>query len=325
MSQRKPTKLFYLPEIYDNRPGSQTIHAFNRSLHRAGLQPLRHQPSQRWTNIGRHLDDHGAIRNFFQFPGKAFIVALMWPKIARLFPVGYYREIIPLCFDCWPDDYSRWEQLFRTNNVKTAFFTARQSCRYFQHTIPGMKSFWLAEACDPDEYPFPQRLVDRPIDVLELGRRHEPYHRSITPPLSAAGSHHLYLKDSQRRMFPTRQELMQVWENTKISICFPKSTTSHDRSGGVETVTFRYFESIASRCLIVGHCPSELEEIFGYNPVIEVDHADSAQQLLDILNTINDYQGLVDRNYQRVREVGSWDARVETMLDTLISAGYGRG
>ncbi len=325
MPDRKSTRLFYLPEIYSNRPGSQTIHAFNRSLHNAGLKPLKHQPSQRWTNVGRHLDDRGSIRNFIQLPGKAYIAALMWPKAARLFPTGYFREIIALCFDCWPDDYNVWESLFRRHKIKTAFFTARQSQSHFQQKIPAMRSHWLPEACDPLEYPFGSSLSVRSIDVFELGRRYEQFHERITETLESAGFSHLYLKEGQLRMFPTRQELMQTWENTRISICFPKSVTSAERSGGVETVTFRYFESMASKCLVVGRCPAELQEIFGYNPIIEADMGDPAGQLLDILSNIDDYQVLVEKNHRRMLEVGSWDTRVEAMLSILESEGYIRG
>lgn len=315
-------KLRFLREIYADRPGSQTIHALNRSLESAGMQAVQHQPSKRLTNIARHLDQRELLRNFFQLPGKAYIAPLMWPKAARLFPICYFGEIIPICFDCWPVDYDVWEAMFNRHRVKTAFFTARQSRDYFKDNIPGMRSYWLAEACDPLEYPFSGRLVDRTIDVLELGRRSEPFHDAITGDLERYGFRHLYVKEGQRRMFPTRQELMEAWQQTKISICFPKSVTSDERSGGVETVTFRYFESMASRCLIVGRCPSELVDIFGYNPVVEVDAADPAGQLLAILKDIDSYQDLVERNHKKMLEVGSWQSRVDEMITILHADGY---
>lgn len=283
---------------------------------------MRHQPSQRITNIARHLDGKGFIRNFFQFPGRAYIVALMWPKEARLFPVSYFREVIPLCFDCWPTDYDRWAGLFKRHNIKTAFFTARQSQEYFQKRMPEMRSCWMPEAADPAEYPFQLPLSERSIDVMELGRRFEKYHSAIKEPLVQAGRKHLFVQDARRRMFDTREELMDGWKRTKISICFPKSITDRERSGGVETVTFRYFESMASRCLVVGHCPAELSELFGYNPVIQIDWRDPGAQLLSILDRMDEYQSLVEKNYRRMLEVGSWEVRAETMLSYLESCSY---
>lgn len=318
------TKLKYLTEIYTDRPGSQTIHAFNRSLSLAGVTGVTHQPSGYWTNVARRLDNGGFLRSVFTLPGTAFIVALMWPKVARLFPTGYFREIIPLCFDCWPEDFDKWEKIFRRHRINTAFFTARQSCEYFKSQIPAMNCFWLPEAADPGEYPFTKNLVDREIDVLELGRRHTTYHENIRPELAKKKVVHLYKGDDGKRLFATREQLMQAWGDTKISICFPKSATDTQKSGGLETVTFRYFESIASRCLIVGQCPAELKDLFGYNPVIKVDQQDPAGQLTDLLINIESHQCLVERNHKRMLEVGSWNARVESMLNSLEAIGYRR-
>ena len=50
----------------------------------------------------------------------------------------------------------------------------------------------------------------------------------------------------------------------------------------VETLTHRYLESIASKRVVVGRCIRELEMLFGYNPVIEVDMADPVGQLRSV-------------------------------------------
>ncbi len=314
-------RLGYLAEIYDNRPGSQTIHAFNRSLRKAGVSCTRHHPNTYITNIARNFDDRGWGRNLIRFSGKAYLVAMMWPKTARLLPVGCWAEVIPLCFDCWPVDYKKWEELFRKFRIKTAFFTARQSADYFQDTITDMESLWCPEAADPSEYCSDIPLSQRTVDVLELGRRSEVYHTAITVPLQEKGCRHLYVQ-GKGRMFPTREELMETWQQTRVSICFPKSVTDPQGAGGVETVTFRYFESIASKCLVVGHCPQELKDIFGYNPVIEAEESNPGGQLLALLSAIEEYQDLVDKNHLRMLEVGSWDAQVQSMLSQLQERGY---
>ena len=186
-----------------------------------------------------------------------------------------------------------------------------------------MHCFWLPEAADPAEYSSDIPLKDRKVDVLELGRRSEEYHKAITDALKECSYTHLYVQGKER-MFPTREQLMETWRHTRISVCFPKAVTDLERSGGMETVTFRYFESMSSKCLMVGHCPQELQDIFGYNPVIEVDRTDYSGQLLSVLADIEqeEYQELVDRNYQQMLKVGSWDARVQDMLALLRVRGY---
>jgi hypothetical protein len=318
--------LRFLREIYDDRPSSQTIHAFNRSLEQAGVRPVRHQPFSRMEHVGRYLDHRRRLRNFFCLPGYAFIIALEWPYEERLFPVCYFGEIIPLCFDCWPKDYEKWFDLFCRHRIRIAFFTARQSADHFQRKLPAMKCHWLPEAADPGEYQALTRPVrDRGIDVLELGRKSEKYHAMIRQALVQAGYVHRYRAPGERRMFPTRMDLMEAWGDTKISICFPKTITDPAKAGGVETATFRYFESIASRCLVVGHCPQELEELFGYKPVLEADMDDPAGHLLSILSEIESYQEFIDRNHRRMLEVGGWDGRVQQMLSILSLKGYETG
>ncbi len=313
--------LRYLSEIYNNRPGSQTIHAFNRSLLKAGIPEVCHHSNTYITNIARHFDDRGWGRNFIQLSNRAYLVAMMWPKTARLLPVGYWAELVPICFDCWPKDYQKWEHIFHRYRVKTAFFTARQSADFFRQKMVAMDCLWLPEAADLHEYKADIPLVDRTIDVLELGRRFESYHAAIVSPLQEKGYQHMYVQ-GKKRLFSSREQLMDAWQQTKISICFPKSLTNYEGSGGVETVTFRYFESIASKSLIVGHCPQELWDVFGYNPVIEIGDGDYAGKLLTLLSDIANYQDLVDKNYQRMFEVGTWDARVQTMLPLLKQRGY---
>ena len=98
--------------------------------------------------------------------------------------------------------------------------------------------------------------------------------------------------------------------------------THPERSGDVETVTYRYFESMASGCLIWGKCPQELFDLFGYNPVIEADEHDPYGQLDEILQNLGKYQELVGRNYQRLMEVGTWKVRAASMIETINNCDF---
>jgi hypothetical protein len=65
-----------------------------------------------------------------------------------------------------------------------------------------------------------------------------------------------------------------------------------------------------------------LVDLYGYNPVVEVDWGAPAEQLREILTTPQAHQPLVDRNVKRTLEVGTFDSRVRTMLSILEEAGY---
>jgi hypothetical protein len=152
---------------------------------------------------------------------------------------------------------------------------------------------------------------------MELGRKYEQYHAAITQPLSMNNHRHLYQPNSTERIFKTNQELPTAYGETKVSICFPKSVTHPDEAIGIETVTQRYFEAMASRTLIVGHCPRELSDLFGYNPIIPADLENAGQQIVEIVRRIGNYQELVDRNFEVMRTRGTWDARTCQVYETL--------
>jgi hypothetical protein len=241
---------------------------------------------------------------------------------ANLFPSAYFFESIVYAYDCWPCRYPEWEAFFRRHRIRVAFLSARQSVEAFRQRIPEMKTYWLPEACDPGEYLPDKALVDRPTDVLELGRRYADYHALIREPLRVAGRRPLFERVRGSRLFPKLSELVQGYGDAKISICFPGSITDPHWAEGVETATFRYFESMASKCLIVGHAPAELVDLYGYNPVIEADMADPLGQLQSILSDVGRYQELVDRNFTRTLQVGTFETRASQVARTLVENGY---
>jgi hypothetical protein len=66
---------------------------------------------------------------------------------------------------------------------------------------------------------------------------------------------------------------------------------------------------MVSKCLIVGHAPSELTHLFGYNPVIEIDWEDPASQLQDLLRNMSDHGELIERNYDTIIAEHTWAHR----------------
>jgi hypothetical protein len=185
-----------------------------------------------------------------------------------------------------------------------------------------MDAIWMPEAIDLREYSQGLPLQQRTIDVLELGRRYDRYHNAVQSHCLEAGHDHRFERKKGEIIFPTQAELVAGLASAKISVCFPSAMTHPERSGDVETVTHRYFESIASRCLVVGHCPDELSKLFGYNPVVEADLSLPWPQLDNILTQIASYSELVDQNLHRLREVGTWDVRVADMLTALNGRRY---
>jgi hypothetical protein len=270
--------------------------------------------------VSRIAKKMGIIVNTKSSSAKAAYLSLLMGvgSRCRLFPICYSSEIIPYCYDCWPNSWKTWQSFFSNNNVKVAFFSSKQACEHFAISNPQIICHWLPEATDPNNYVCSKLLQDREIDVLEMGRKYLTYHDSISTLLYNKYIH-LYEKTPGRIIFPTTELLVNGLANSKISICFPASMTHPKKASGLETVTHRYFESMASKCLIIGYCPDELLSLFGYNPVIEADLENPYYQIIEILNNISKYQELVDKNYLRLLEVGTWEVRVKTIIDLLVN------
>ena len=298
------------------------IAGFERSLARTGIATLANQP---WSPVvygAKALARLHLLRRLGAVADTAFLSLLLGPMESRLFPTCFFAESVVYCFDVWQPAYPWWENFFRRHKIRVAFASAQQSADYFSSRLPMLECIWLPEATDPSGYVFSTPLHARTIDVLELGRRHEAFHEQISAELALAAHTRRYELVKGAIVFPSRELLVKGLGMTKLSVVFPSSMTHPDRSGDVETATHKYFESIASKCVVLGRGPKELGDLFGYNPVIEVDWADPAGQIREILRNIDAYQPQVDANYARLLEVGTWDSRAKTLLAELVKRGY---
>ena len=247
--------------------------------------------------------------------GKRRLVTLSWASDAPAFPDAFWCELVPWIFDCWGPEYPEWEALLRRHRVRLAFFTARTSAEHFAKTIPGLRTHWLPEAQELSLLRPSKKLVERSVQVFEMGRKMQQVHEKIREPLRQAGKKHLFdAPGKHASVIPTLDLLYQTMGDSAIVMCYPKAMTNPAGAGGVETLTQRYLETMGSGALVVGHCPKELEDLFGFNPVVELSADDPAKHLLEILGSLDKYQDLADRARAKVNEVGGFDPRAAEML-----------
>jgi hypothetical protein len=285
------------------------------ALARQGIPSRQRQKSPTMKAAARICKKAGLMRRIVRL-GTRRLVTLSWASDVPAFPDAFWSEIIPWIFDCWGPEWPEWEALLKRHRVRLAFFTARTSAEHFAKVVPGLKTHWLPEAQELGLLKPDKKLVERSIHVFEMGRKMQSVHDKIRDPLRAAGKKHLYDEPGKHASAvpPSLDALYQTMGDSAIVVCFPKSMTSPSGAGGVETLTQRYLETMGSRSLVVGSCPKELEDFFGFNPVVELSTTDPAAHMLEILGSLDSYQPLVDKAYARVREVGGFDVRSAEML-----------
>lgn len=250
------------------------------------------------------------------------IVPLMGARFGQLYAAGLMGDVVPYCWDVWEPNWELWARRLRPLQPPAVFVTALESACFLARALPRSEVVHLPEATRMDRHDSGTCLADRNVGVLELGRRHPAWHEAVTEavrlrsPLS-----HLYEAGPGRLVYPDEHALRRGLSQAVISVCFPSSLTHPQRSGSVETMTQRYLESMASGCLVLGHAPSELVALMGFNPVVEVDWRDPAQQVLDILASPSRWQPIVNRALNRLRDVGDWSVRVRTALERMRTIG----
>jgi len=253
------------------------------------------------------------------------------------------HEVIPYIWDCWPCYYDKMEKWLKRHKVKTAIFTSSQEMEAMKQRCPHINMFWCPEAVDSSLYNEGKPLKDRTIDLLEFGRSNNLFgnvtedENIVSNCQNSRSINHINTKVGDKFIF-TDEELYSAMGDAKITICFPRSITHPDEAQGIETLTQRYWESMLSRMIIIGHAPQELIDICGYNPVIEVrderlevsdlgvefrdERLELSEQIINIFEHIEDYQDLVDKNRRVALEKGDWSQRIELLTTQLKECNY---
>lgn len=243
------------------------------------------------------------------------LLALMGTKPRLAFPHAWTRRGLAMyVWDCWPVDDLRWDRIFRQLSPDFVFFTSRDAADRWSARLETTVVDWLPEAIEPGKYSPGVSLVERPIDLLEVGRRFAEFHEPATRSCEGHGYRHQYPTDESPFIFRDFESLASGIASAKALVCYPASVTHPEgRSQGVETMTYRYLEAVASRTLIVGKIPEEMISLFGFAPGVDMAPSDVEDGLPAVIDSIADYQDLVDRAHLRLLEVGTWQARIKSI------------
>jgi hypothetical protein len=275
-----------------------------------------------WWKINKHSGWKQSTQsnfrnNIFFAKNSHFFSILMGMNFEKCFPyflLSSQKSIY--LFDAWPNQHALIKRFVDYSNLSHVFISSSQAAETLQ-SISGKSIFyWVPEGINPESYR-QYTYENKDIDVLSMGRRYDEYHELIVTVLEMNGKTYFYEKSKGVIIFPTRESFIEGLARTKISICFPSSMTHPERSGNIETMTIRYLQSMVSKCLILGHAPKEMIDLFGYNPVVEIDMQDSARQIISILDRFEEYIPLIERNFNLVIEEHTWHRRWQKIAGVL--------
>ncbi len=242
---------------------------------------------------------------------------MIGPDFKKYLPFSYFvscnRSIY--MFDAWPCHHDTIILFLLKNKIDHLFLTSLQATATLKKQLTNTNVHWIPEAIDPDGYLYSDIKT---IDVLSFGRKYDRYHNLILPFFEKNNKVYLFEKIKGEVIFEKRSDFINALGNSKISICFPSNITHPDRAGDIEIMTMRYLQSIVSKCLIIGKAPEEMIQLFGYNPVIEINWNDPVNQLENILNDFEDYKYLIEKNYTTVINNHTWMHRWDVIKKSFI-------
>lgn len=302
--------------------------------HHPGFLNFKQAPFEAWKQNGGMVAGEHYPPRFLHGAAYRWKLPTIWKskKEARLrfvepvslsfdtFPDYARYEVVPMFWDCWPCYFEKTRDWLVRHRVKTVVFSSRQTAERMQKALPNVNIIWCAEAVDDSFYDKGNLLKDREIDLLEFGRSNDRVVNAEKLELVKMGENrlnHVCTKQNGKFIY-TNEQLYQAMGNAKVTIALPRSMTQPELAGDIETLTQRYWECMFSRMVMVGHAPQELIAFIGYNPVIELSDKISAEELIaDVIEHIEDYQSLVDKNRDTAVKLGSWNVRMKWLIEEL--------
>ena len=268
----------------------------------------------------RHL--HG-LAHKIELPSFNILSSQARLRFAEAFTINFdcwpdylWCETIPFIWDCWPSMYDRIEKWFYKHNIRTAIFTSSITAEEIRQRCPDVNILHVTEGIDTSVYHAGGSLVRRSIDFLEYGSKQR---NIFEKPLE--GINHVNSTSIITKMM-TWNDLLNTMSDAKVTLALPRCDIDQEVTGGVETLTQRFWEGMLSRSVLVGRAPKELTDLIGYNPVITLDRQNAEEQIKDIIAHIDDFQSLVDKNREVALTMAPWNIRIKKIMNWLTELGY---
>lgn len=232
------------------------------------------------------------------------------------FPDYTHFEIIPMIWDCWPNHYTKVVKWMKKHKVKSAIFTSSQSAQHIQQEMPELHVLVITEGIEVSDYKAGEDLTNRNIDLLEYGSVERNFFREYIDGITHVN------RNNENGRLSTKVNLIESISDAKVCIALPRCDVDREFTGGIETLTQRFWEGMLSRCVLLGRAPKELIDLIGYNPVVNLDRDKAKEQVINIIDNINDYQELVDKNRETALRMAPWEIRMKKVMDWLQGLGY---
>lgn len=231
------------------------------------------------------------------------------------------NEVSVYCYDVWEPEFNDWQKAFDDIGLDYIFFGFKQSSEYYNSL--GYNAYWVPLSGDFE--------VFKPHDVkktrlfIQMGRRNDNLHEKILSYLKKHNmednrDNYVYRKDRDERIFPDIDELSMEISRSKYFVCVPKYYENFRRTGNVNSTICRFYEGMACKTMLLGMKSSSFDELFPYKAMVSFNDGEDFDEQIDYYESHpEEYEAIVNRNYEYIMENHTWGNRVKQILEIINS------
>ena len=231
------------------------------------------------------------------------------------------NKVSIFCYDVWEPEFDGWQKCFEEVDPDYIFFGFKKSYEHFKEL--GFNSYWVPLSGDFE--------VFKPYDAektrmfMQMGRKNEDLHEKILAYMGKHGiednrDNYVYIKNKGESIYPDINELAKEISRTKYFVCVPKYYENFKRTGNIKDTICRYYEGMACKTMLIGMKSETMDELFPYKAMISFNDGEDFEQQIDYYeNHQDEYNEIVNRNYEYIQEHHSWGNRIKQILDIINS------
>jgi len=167
----------------------------------------------------------------------------------------------------------------------------------------------------------------RPFDLSAYGRQPGGLVAKLAKRVNWQGSNTILLHSTFAFPFVAdwrsdRALFWQMLRRTRISICYPFSSTHSHIYRGVDPLTARWFEGLAAGCVLAGKKPTspEAQRLFALEDAVVTlpnDEDEAIEQLLELSRDLARCEATSRRNFRMAATTHDWRFRIVEILNHL--------
>lgn len=230
------------------------------------------------------------------------------------------NKVALYCYDCWEPEFEEWRKVIDDIGADYLFFAYKLTNDYYREH--GYKSWWSPLSADYEVFKYEGK--ERKRMFMQMGRFNEDIHKAILKYLDDHSleddrDNYAYRRSREETLYPELSDLVDAINETKYFVCIPKYYENFKRTGNVNDMICRYYEGMICKTMIIGKKPETWDYYFPYEAMItfEDDYSDFNEKIDYYEKHPEEYEELVNKNYDYILEHHTWGNRLDIILKAI--------